>query len=987
MGCNQSQADASTSPDTRLATTATANGTSRHNTDAQRARSDTLDGSGGRTAQWKRLLSTVPIVADPADVPSVLDTLLAGPANRVPAVQVQWLRNSIVRTLGPPAKKTSFTGGGNAARALVEKQHLVPPTVLRRVFPPSPLQEAWIHLCQQWTYLLEPSVATALAAVQVENPVPRELAACIHRMEGTPDGASLLSVTALLGLGLYGSREHQLALLFAVLRYSSSSNSSNANDEFADTMPLALLEMQAGVALSRASLVHYHTHGWTTLPTSLSTNHSNEDILVSTKSAATIRRSHAVQLLQQAVAGHTWESPEESVADGAGGSFIATSVVSTTANGTHNTPVQSPLQVALENDVVKSTYVEWPDDKERWTLIDFVAWAQAALSDQAVIAALHNLLGRGLVPSPSLERDLVQHKQNPTVFGGLGNIDQRGGLGGGVRYCIPKAWWDAWDVYTNMQDRERPPSLTTDILLDPRHRGMGGSFEAMKSGLVRNRDYVLVSPAQWNTLYELYGGGPPLPRMVSPEGKLILYPWVLHVQLCDPLQPYRRGGENVVSIRCMSAADQPVWRLLGELVCRFQQLRVADSTGRMRLWKYVETTSKTTGKPIMSRFGPWNLLCKDRHATIPVASIEEDGWKDVIANWKEFSLDSTVESIGLKDEDSLLLEFAVVGKSGALVWPREAAAEEGRKRVVAEEDQQFRNMLQGLDNKGKPLLKPAPLVGREVDAADRAGRWYTAKILDAQIFDEDTDDEPLEEDDNMEVTDETATRKKVKVRFPNDHLEWIDVASDRLAIAGRMVSQREEGDTEPAKGQPGNGASTSASRSRNTPANGRSGSNAGESSNGENGKLCSYPGFGSCGLMNLGNTCYMNSAVQCIAYSPLLRSYLLSGEYKSTGDLNRDNPLGSGGKLLEEFSDLLRALWSAKMAEVRPVKFKMLLAKTNDQFSGGDQQDAQEFLTYMIDILHEDSNKVRKKPYVESMEDEWVASNPLAQVGDEAWRR
>jgi len=151
--------------------------------------------------------------------------------------------------------------------------------------------------------------------------------------------------------------------------------------------------------------------------------------------------------------------------------------------------------------------------------------------------------------------------------------------------------------------RERPPALTTDILLDASDavvRGLGGSYEVMKSGLVNNRDYVLVAPAVWNSLYELYGGGPPLPRMVSTASKLILYPWVLHVNLCDPVQPYRRG--DTLSIRCMSAADQPLWRLLGEIVCRFPQLRSPDRgiTGRMRLWKYVETISKTTGKPMLT---------------------------------------------------------------------------------------------------------------------------------------------------------------------------------------------------------------------------------------------------------------------------------------------------------------------------------------------------------------------------------------------------
>lgn len=41
----------------------------------------------------------------------------------------------------------------------------------------------------------------------------------------------------------------------------------------------------------------------------------------------------------------------------------------------------------------------------------------------------------------------------------------------------------------------------------------------------------------------------------------------------------------------------------------------------------------------------------------------------------------------------------------------------------------------------------------------------------------------------------------------------------------------------------------------------------------------------------------------------------------------------------------------------------------------------------MLDVLHEDSNKVEKKPYVEALEDDWVKKNKLPRVGEEAWRR
>ena len=68
-----------------------------------------------------------------------------------------------------------------------------------------------------------------------------------------------------------------------------------------------------------------------------------------------------------------------------------------------------------------------------------------------------------------------------------------------------------------------------------------------------------------------------------------------------------------------------------------------------------------------------------------------------------------------------------------------------------------------------------------------------------------------------------------------------------------------------------------------------------------------YP-VGVCGLNNLGNTCFMNSAIQCISNVSPLREYVLADDFKE--HINYDNKLGSGGLIASEFAKLMRTMWS-----------------------------------------------------------------------------
>ena len=122
---------------------------------------------------------------------------------------------------------------------------------------------------------------------------------------------------------------------------------------------------------------------------------------------------------------------------------------------------------------------------------------------------------------------------------------------------------------------------------------------------------------------------------------------------------------------------------------------------------------------------------------------------------------------------------------------------------------------------------------------------------------------------------------------------------------------------------------------------------------------------GRCGLNNLGNTCFMNSGLQCLSNTKPLRDFFLSGQWKN--QLNIDNPIGCGGVLAENYAALMKDLWAGGSSSVSPRDLKFTVSKFAPQFSGYMQHDSQELLAFLLDGLHEDLNRIRKKPYVEAL--------------------
>ncbi|XP_067854439.1 ubiquitin carboxyl-terminal hydrolase 19 isoform X2 [Heptranchias perlo] len=144
-------------------------------------------------------------------------------------------------------------------------------------------------------------------------------------------------------------------------------------------------------------------------------------------------------------------------------------------------------------------------------------------------------------------------------------------------------------------------------------------------------------------------------------------------------------------------------------------------------------------------------------------------------------------------------------------------------------------------------------------------------------------------------------------------------------------------------------------------------------------KVC-LPGF--TGLVNLGNTCFMNSVIQSLSNTRELRDYFHDQSFES--EINYNNPLGTGGRLAIGFAVLLRALWKGTHHAYQPSKLKAIVASKASQFTGYAQHDAQEFMAFLLDGLHEDLNRIQNKPYTETVDSD---GRPDEVVAEEAWER
>lgn len=114
---------------------------------------------------------------------------------------------------------------------------------------------------------------------------------------------------------------------------------------------------------------------------------------------------------------------------------------------------------------------------------------------------------------------------------------------------------------------------------------------------------------------------------------------------------------------------------------------------------------------------------------------------------------------------------------------------------------------------------------------------------------------------------------------------------------------------------------------------------------------------GKVGLTNLGNTCFLNSVIQCLRYCPDFTKYFLSDGYLQHYKKERQT-----ASLVEETADVFKGMWNANVrsnASMSPRGFVASAARISSQsptfedlFRGG-QADSSEAVLFILDSIHE----------------------------------
>jgi uncharacterized UBP type Zn finger protein len=102
------------------------------------------------------------------------------------------------------------------------------------------------------------------------------------------------------------------------------------------------------------------------------------------------------------------------------------------------------------------------------------------------------------------------------------------------------------------------------------------------------------------------------------------------------------------------------------------------------------------------------------------------------------------------------------------------------------------------------------------------------------------------------------------------------------------------------------------------------------------------------GFSNIGNTCYFNTALQCLLHIPILSNYLIRNPYK--GDC----------EFTQIYNELTHIYWTKGEEMINVETILKAFQKKFPRFKSDQQNDVQEAILCIIDILEREIPEIKK---------------------------